>query len=132
MKQMLILGLKEINLPNEWFSAKGDTLIERFQSTYKAMAPGPFKPNSVAGLISRYENQGNPFVHTVWLNKPMRCRHCNDGGADGFYTVVSVRNGLSITVSAEEMHLVLEHGGKFTNEKIAQLNALFASLPIKS
>jgi hypothetical protein len=121
-----IQGLTEVELPDEWYFAKGATPTERFRATFNAMRPGPGKPGSVAELMARYENHGEPIVHTVWLNQPLQCPQCNNAGADGFYTLVSIRNNVTVTVTAGEMHQTLMHQGRFPDEKIALLNKLFA------
>ena len=121
-----ILALKVIDLPDEWQSARGASLTERFQATFKAMPPGPGKPASADALIARYANHGEPFVHSVWFNQPLRCSHCQDGGAEGFHVVVSVRNGATVTITALEMHEALEHQLPLPAAKVALLRQIFA------
>ena len=118
--------LKSIELPNEWFSAKGSTLFDRFAATFRAMPAGPNRPGSVGELVARYSNSGAPFQHVVWLNQPLRCRLCKAGGADGFRIIASVRNNLAVTVSAEEMHLARTHQQAFTEAKLAELDRVLA------
>ena len=118
-------ALRQVELPDAWYPAQGATLTERFQATFRAMPAGPGQPASVAELMARYDNQGQPVVHAVWFNRPLRCAACKAAGADGFRTLISVRLGLSLTVTAEEMHLVLEHGASFPEAKLALLDRLF-------
>lgn len=118
--------LKKMDLPDEWFSAKGSTLSDRFEATFRAMPAGPDKPGSVAELVARYGNNGEPFQQVVWLNQPLRCPLCKAGGADGFRVVASVRNNLAVRLSAEEMHLARTHQQAFTATKLVELGRLLA------
>ncbi|HXN10570.1 MAG TPA: hypothetical protein VN859_04955 [Steroidobacteraceae bacterium] len=125
-----IESLTQIALPDQWYFAKGTTLAERFRATFNAMPAGPDKPSSVAELMARFDNHGEPMAHTVWLNQPLSCPQCNDAGADGFYTVLSVRNGVSVMITALEMHMALTHQGRFPDEKLALLHRVFAPVTV--
>lgn len=122
-----MLALKELPLPDAWYPAKGATVAERFAATWRAMPAGPDKPASVDALIARYDNGGQPFIHSVWFNRPLPCSLCNEGGADGFTTVVSVRANVVLTLSARELHEAQAHGIAFPADKRAVLERLLAA-----
>ncbi len=126
-----VLALKQLPLPDAWYPAKGATVAERFAATWRAMPAGPDKPASVDALMARYDNGGRPFIHSVWFNRPLRCAHCNEGGADGFTTVVSVRAGVVLTLTARELHEAQAHGIDFPADKRTVLQRLLAAPPAR-
>lgn len=121
-----IQELKQIPLPDEWYPAKGASLAERFEATAQAMRGQSNQAPATRELIARYENNGQPFAHTVWLNQPLPCRKCTQAGAGGFHAVASVRRGLTVTVSAAEMHEVTNHQGSFPNDKLELLKKILS------
>jgi hypothetical protein len=116
--------LKELDLPDQWYDAKGDTLAERFEATAKAMHATEAQALSGKELMARFNNQGQPFFHSVWLNQPIHCPLCKTAGAQGSFTVMSVTRGLSVTISAAEWHAVTAHGQSFPAEKLAVLERM--------
>ncbi|WP_395701188.1 hypothetical protein [Aquabacterium sp.] len=126
-----VLALKQLPLPDAWYPARGATVAERFAATWRAMPAGPDKPASVDALMARYDNGGRPFIHSVWFNRPLRCAHCNEGGADGFTTVVSVRAGVVLTLTARELHEAQAHGIDFPADKRTVLQRLLAAPPAR-
>ena len=122
-----IQGLKELPLPDEWYSAEGTTFRQRLENASKAMRSADPGAPSAGELMARYENGGLPAVHHVWLNQPLYCEKCNQAGADGFLTVFSIAKGLAVTVSAGQMHEVLNHQGKFPEDVFRSLKRIFAS-----
>lgn len=124
-----VQALPQLPLPDAWYPATGRTVAERFASTWRAMPPGPDKPPTAEALMARYENGGQPFAHSVWFNRPLRCERCNQGGADGFTTVVSLRHDLVLRLSAREMHDSLQHGLPLPEPTRAALDRLFGQPP---
>ena len=122
-----IQELKEIPLPDEWQSADGSTLRERFESTSKAMRAKGTNAPTASELMARYENGGKPFMHSVWFFHPLHCPKCNQAGSAGYYIVMSIRLGLSVTISAGEMHEVTKHQGAFPVAKLEVLRKILVS-----
>lgn len=122
-----IQALKELPLPDEWETAKGDTLGARFEATAKAMRARDSKPLSGPELMARFENGGQPFFHSIWLNQPYHCPLCKNGEAEGWFTVMSVARGLSVKITAAEWHAVTVHAQAFPTEKLARLKGIFNS-----
>ncbi|MHC4417668.1 MAG: hypothetical protein ACYSU6_03665 [Planctomycetota bacterium] len=115
------LALKQITLPDQWYSAQGDTVAERFEATSRAMQAQ--NPDAARGreLMARYENDDQPFIHSVWLNQPLICKLCGRAGADGFHTVVSVERNQMVTITAKEAHEVTAHQGSLAAAKLEVL-----------
>ena len=115
------LALKQISLPDKWYSSQGDTVAERFEATARAMQAQD--PDAASGreLMARYENDGQPFIHSVWLNQPLLCNQCGRVGADGFHVVVSVERNQMVTVTAREAHEVTSHQGSLPAAKLEVL-----------
>ena len=119
-----MLALKEIPLPDDWYSVKGATVAERFEATARLMrAKDPNAP-TLSELMARYENGGKPFIHSVWLNRPLFCSKCSPNGGDGFFIVTSVARGLSIMVKEAELHAVTAHDEAFPPETLSSLKAV--------
>lgn len=121
-----IQSLKELELPDEWEYAKGDTLADRFEATAKLMRAKDAQAPSGKKLMARFDNRGQPFLHSVWLNKPLHCTLCKTAGAQGWFTVMSVARGLSLSISSAEWHAVTAHGQSFPAEKLAVLKRILA------
>jgi hypothetical protein len=122
-----IQGLKELSLPYEWDFTKGDTLAARFAATAQVLQAKEGKPLSGPELMARFENGGQPFFYPVWMNQPYRCPLCNNGGAEGWMTVISVARGLSVKITSAEWHAVTAHAQAFPPEKLALLKGIFNS-----
>lgn len=120
-------GLTELALPDEWYSAAGDTLAARFEAAAKAMRAKDPKGPTGPQLTAQFENGGKPFVHSVWFFHPLRCQKCNKGGSDGYQTVVSVRLGLSVTITAAELHAVTAHRESFAADRLSLLKKILDS-----
>jgi hypothetical protein len=120
------LALKQIALPDQWYSAQGGTVAERFEATARAMQAAD--PDAASGreLMARYENDGQPFIHSVWLNQPVICKQCGRAGADGFHTVVSVARSQMVTITAGEAHEVTAHQGPLSAAKLEVLKQILA------
>jgi hypothetical protein len=116
--------LKELALPDEWYSAEGATLAAHFDAAAKAMRAKDPQAPSGPQLMARFENGGKPFIHSVWFFHPLRCPKCNQGGSNGFQTVMSVRLGLYVRITAGEMHAVTAHGDAFPSDKLALLKKI--------
>jgi hypothetical protein len=128
----ITLSLNELQLPDEWEYTEGTTLRERFEATAKLLK----KQNSTAPtgleLMERYDNNGKPFVHSVWFNRQLLCNECQGAGADGYYTVVSVKHGLYVEISAEEMHMVNNHQGVFSPDKYSTLKIILSDVVVSN
>jgi len=120
-------GLTELALPDEWYAAEGDTLAARFDAAARAMRARDAGAPSGRELMAQFENGGKPFMHSVWFFHPLRCQKCNQGGSDGFYTVTSIRLGISLRITAEEFHVVTAHGSAFPAHKLARLKEILDS-----
>jgi len=119
-----MLALKEIPLPDDWYSVTGTTVAERFEATARVMRAKDANAPTLSELMAQYENGGKPFIHSVWLNQPLVCSKCSPSGGDGFFTVTSVARGLSIVVKAAELHAVTAHGEAFPPETLSSLKKI--------
>ena len=119
-----VLALKEIPLPDEWYSVEGATVTERLEAASRAMRKVDANAPNVSELMARYDNGGRPFVHSVWFNQPLLCPKCGPAGAQGFYTITSIKKDLAVTIGAKEMHDVMKHQGSFTTKKLEILKRI--------
>ena len=119
-----IATFKELALPDEWYSAAGDTLAARFEVAAKAMQAKDPKAPSGTQLMARFQNNGQPFVHKVWVNQPLFCPLCPETTGDGVFTVVSVARGWTCRITVGELHAVTAHGGSLPPEKNSLLKRI--------
>lgn len=119
-----IQALSEIALPDEWYAVQGVAVAERFEAMSRAMQARDPNAPAPEELMARYENDGKPFIHRVWLNRPLICSKCRPDTGDGFFTIVSVARGLSVVVKATELHEVTTHDGAFPPETLLSLTRI--------
>ena len=122
-----IAPLRELALPDEWYSATGASLAARFAAAAKAMQAKDPQAPSGPQLMARFQNDGQPFVHKVWFNQPLFCPICPEATGDGSFAVVSVARGLNCRVTAGEFHAVTAHGGSFPPDKLSLLKRILDS-----
>jgi len=133
-----IEALQEIKLPDQWYTTKETIkLPERWRVIAKKFRREEKDSRPVDEIVGefmekyQYPNKGKPFKSTICFNRPFICERCAKTWGYWVCTVVSNRDNVFLSITAEESHNVLEHEGMFTPDKLKAMETIFGNVQVK-
>lgn len=119
-------ALKEVPLPDDWYQmTAGDSGRRIDEMVRRIERRDDLSPAEKSELLKRLDNDGQPFVHRIFYNRPMPPRPGAPRRGEGLITVVSMKNRASTAILLSEMLDVTEKRATFSPARIRDLESIF-------
>lgn len=119
-----IQALREVALPDEWYRLPMPDTGKRIDAMTRLLDQR-LSPSEKAALMKRLENDGQPFIHRTFYNRPMPPVPGQPARGEGLITAMSLKNRASVAILLSEMLGVLERGGRFSEARVREIEAVF-------
>jgi hypothetical protein len=122
-----VMALKEVRLPDEWYQVSGADTGKRIDGMLRLIdSRKDLSPAEKSDLLRQLENDGKPFIHRIFFNRPMPPGAPGDSPrGEGLITVVSMKNRASVAIELSEIRDVREQRVRFSPARIKELESVF-------
>jgi hypothetical protein len=122
-----VTALEEVALPDEWYEVSiGDT-GRRIDEMFRLIdRRADLSQADKAALRKELDNDGQPFIHRIFFNRPMPRGAPGEGlRGEGLITAVSMKNRASVAILLSEIRDVTAKRARLSAARIKEIESVF-------